>query len=79
MRHLHFSFGNLYVSFNTSNFLYVGIDSGSVSGEDVLVSIWRECSDNLKESLGSVVVPLGGLSVGLCRHRALLFKVRSQF
>ncbi|XP_038904015.1 serine/threonine-protein kinase CTR1-like [Benincasa hispida] len=48
---------------------------GSVSGEDVLVSIWRECSDNLKETLGSVVIPLGGLSVGLCRHRALLFKV----
>ncbi|XP_022934740.1 serine/threonine-protein kinase CTR1-like [Cucurbita moschata] len=48
---------------------------GSVSGEDVLESIWRECSDNLKETLGSVVVPLGGLSVGLCRHRALLFKV----
>ncbi|XP_023005641.1 serine/threonine-protein kinase CTR1-like isoform X1 [Cucurbita maxima] len=48
---------------------------GSVSGEDVLVPSWKECSNNLKETLGSVVVPLGALSVGLCRHRALLFKV----
>ncbi|CAK9320144.1 unnamed protein product [Citrullus colocynthis] len=49
---------------------------GSVSeGEDDLVSSWRECSDDLKECLGSAVIPLCSLSVGLCRHRALLFKV----
>ncbi|PPS05463.1 hypothetical protein GOBAR_AA15198 [Gossypium barbadense] len=45
------------------------------TGEDDLVSFWRQCSDNLKDCLGSVVVPIGSLSVGLCRHRALLFKV----
>ncbi|KAM6592955.1 hypothetical protein CsatA_000658 [Cannabis sativa] len=49
---------------------------GSASvGEDDLVSAWREGSDDLKECLGSVVVPIGTLSIGLCRHRALLFKV----
>lgn len=41
--------------------------------------MWRESSDDLKDCLGSVVVPIGSLSVGLCRHRALLFKVRFQF
>ncbi|XP_070665012.1 serine/threonine-protein kinase CTR1 isoform X4 [Malus domestica] len=44
-------------------------------GEDEILSIWRESSDDLKDCLGSVVVPIGSLSVGLCRHRALLFKV----
>ncbi|GMI84764.1 SUGAR-INSENSITIVE 1, CONSTITUTIVE TRIPLE RESPONSE 1 [Hibiscus trionum] len=43
--------------------------------EDNLVSYWRDCSDDLKDCLGSVVVPIGSLSAGLCRHRALLFKV----
>ncbi|KAG5556653.1 hypothetical protein RHGRI_007058 [Rhododendron griersonianum] len=44
-------------------------------GEDDFVPVWKECCDNLKECLGSVVLPIGSLSVGLCRHRALLFKV----
>ncbi|KAI9086234.1 hypothetical protein K1719_028514 [Acacia pycnantha] len=49
---------------------------GSASvGEDDLLSIWRECSNDLKDCLGSVVVPIGSLSVGICRHRATLFKV----
>ncbi|KAK9921163.1 hypothetical protein M0R45_029686 [Rubus argutus] len=49
---------------------------GSASvGEAEFVSMWRESSDDLKDCLGSVVVPIGSLSVGLCRHRALLFKV----
>ncbi|KAJ4834286.1 copper transport protein ctr1 [Turnera subulata] len=47
----------------------------ATSSEDDFTPIWRECSDDLKECLGSVVVPIGSLSVGLCRHRALLFKV----
>ncbi|KAB1221280.1 Serine/threonine-protein kinase CTR1 [Morella rubra] len=49
---------------------------GSAStGEDDFVPIWKECSDDLKDCLGSIVVPIGSLSVGLCRHRAILFKV----
>ncbi|GLT94647.1 hypothetical protein SLE2022_123760 [Rubroshorea leprosula] len=47
----------------------------ATSGEDCFVSFWKECSDDLKYCLGSVVFPIGSLSVGLCRHRALLFKV----
>ncbi|KAI5664839.1 hypothetical protein M9H77_24162 [Catharanthus roseus] len=43
--------------------------------EEDMVPSWRECSDELKECLGSAVLPIGNLSVGLCRHRALLFKV----
>ncbi|CAA7034002.1 unnamed protein product [Microthlaspi erraticum] len=45
-----------------------------IMGEDELVPMWKECIDGLKECL-KVVVPIGSLSVGLCRHRALLFKV----
>ncbi|KAI3924157.1 hypothetical protein MKX01_029692 [Papaver californicum] len=45
------------------------------NGEDFLVSRWKECSQVLKDCLGSVVIPMGSLSVGVCRHRALLFKI----
>ncbi|KAI3447501.1 hypothetical protein Pfo_004166 [Paulownia fortunei] len=45
------------------------------NGEDDLITIWKECSDDLKNRLGSIVLPIGSLSVGLCRHRSLLFKV----
>ncbi|KAF8396459.1 hypothetical protein HHK36_018081 [Tetracentron sinense] len=45
------------------------------TGEDGIVSLWKECSEILKDSLCSVVLPIGSLSVGLCSHRALLFKV----
>ncbi|KAL0374938.1 UNVERIFIED_CONTAM: Serine/threonine-protein kinase CTR1 [Sesamum radiatum] len=45
------------------------------SGEDDLVTVWKECSDELKDCLGSIVLPIGSLSIGLCRHRSLLFKV----
>ncbi|KAL0333442.1 UNVERIFIED_CONTAM: Serine/threonine-protein kinase CTR1 [Sesamum angustifolium] len=44
------------------------------NGEDDLITIWKECSNSLKDCLGSVVLPIGSLSVGLCRHRSLLFK-----
>nr|GEW21784.1 serine/threonine-protein kinase CTR1-like [Tanacetum cinerariifolium] len=44
------------------------------AGESGLVPLWKECSDGLKEHFGSVALPMGSLSVGLCRHRALLFK-----
>ncbi|CAH8379519.1 unnamed protein product [Eruca vesicaria subsp. sativa] len=45
-----------------------------IMGEDELVPLWKECINALKERF-KVVVPIGSLSVGLCRHRALLFKV----
>uniref|UniRef100_A0A803N6R0 non-specific serine/threonine protein kinase n=1 Tax=Chenopodium quinoa TaxID=63459 RepID=A0A803N6R0_CHEQI len=43
--------------------------------EEELVPIWEEFSNGLKDCLGSVVLPVGSLSIGLCKHRALLFKV----
>ncbi|XP_020211478.1 serine/threonine-protein kinase CTR1 isoform X1 [Cajanus cajan] len=43
--------------------------------EDDLYPIWRERINDLRDCLGSVVVPIGSLSTGLCRHRAVLFKV----
>ncbi|XP_068658828.1 serine/threonine-protein kinase CTR1-like [Aristolochia californica] len=45
------------------------------SGEASLLPHWKNCCESLKDRLGSLVLPLGSLSVGLCRHRALLFKV----
>lgn len=55
---------------------FIAITRGAASnGEEDFVSIWRECSDDQKDCLGSIVVPIGNLSFGLCRHRALLFKV----
>ncbi|CAI9097824.1 OLC1v1034323C2 [Oldenlandia corymbosa var. corymbosa] len=45
------------------------------TGEEGLIPIWKDCSIDLKDCLGSIVLPIGSLSVGLCRHRALLFKV----
>ncbi|KAK4432529.1 Serine/threonine-protein kinase CTR1 [Sesamum alatum] len=49
------------------------------NGEDDLITIWKECSNSLKDCLGSIVLPIGSLSVGLCRHRSLLFKVLADF
>ncbi|GAB4833479.1 copper transport protein ctr1 [Ancistrocladus abbreviatus] len=43
--------------------------------EDELLPMWKGHSDDLKDCLGSIVLPIGSLSLGLCRHRALLFKV----
>lgn len=61
---------------DTLHYVFIALTRGSASvGEDDIISIWRECSNDLKDCLGSVVVPIGSLSVGLCRHRAILFKV----
>ncbi|XP_073126545.1 serine/threonine-protein kinase CTR1-like isoform X2 [Henckelia pumila] len=43
--------------------------------EDDLIPLWKECTDELKDCLGSIVLPIGSLSIGLCRHRSLLFKI----
>lgn len=61
------------------NLSFICFIRGTASaGEDELVPMWKECSDDLKDCLGSVVLPIGSLSIGLCRHRALLFKVCSK-
>ena len=48
---------------------------GTASNEDSLFQKWKECNEAIKSSTGSVVLHLGKLPVGLCKHRSLLFKV----
>lgn len=37
---------------------------------------WKMVSKKLRELRKCIVVPVGSLSMGLCRHRAILFKVK---
>ncbi|XP_057829880.2 serine/threonine-protein kinase CTR1 [Cryptomeria japonica] len=39
-----------------------------------LMTRWKVSSQMLRDCLNNIVLPIGSLSVGLCRHRALLFK-----
>ncbi|XP_050899067.1 probable serine/threonine-protein kinase SIS8 isoform X2 [Lathyrus oleraceus] len=48
---------------------------GSVENPESMLRAWRSLSFSLKATLGSMVLPLGSLTMGLARHRALLFKV----
>lgn len=48
---------------------------GPVGDPDNMLISWRNLSYKLKENLGTIVLPLGSLTIGLARHRALLFKV----
>ncbi|KAG8379366.1 hypothetical protein BUALT_Bualt07G0081100 [Buddleja alternifolia] len=48
---------------------------GPVGDPDNMLIAWRNFSHNLKANHGSMVLPLGSLTIGLARHRALLFKV----
>lgn len=48
---------------------------GPVSDPQHMTSAWKSLSYSLKSTLGSMVLPIGSLTIGLARHRALLFKV----
>lgn len=53
--------------------------SNSMGGEaanepEELMPRWKASSKAIKECLNCVVFPIGSVSVGVCRHRALLFK-----
>ncbi|XP_075516801.1 putative serine/threonine-protein kinase SIS8 [Primulina tabacum] len=48
---------------------------GPVSDPEKMLTAWRNHSYSLKANQGSMVIPLGSLTIGLARHRALLFKV----
>ncbi|XP_028786918.1 probable serine/threonine-protein kinase SIS8 isoform X2 [Neltuma alba] len=50
---------------------------GPVTHPESMTRAWRSLSYSLKATLGSMVLPLGSLTIGLARHRALLFKVLS--
>ncbi|KAJ4916086.1 Protein kinase superfamily protein [Raphanus sativus] len=48
---------------------------GPVVDPDSTLRAWWSLSYSLKATLSSMVLPLGSLTIGLARHRALLFKV----
>uniref|UniRef100_A0A0A9CK96 CTR1 n=1 Tax=Arundo donax TaxID=35708 RepID=A0A0A9CK96_ARUDO len=48
---------------------------GTTSNEENLLPQWKECCEAIKSSTGSVVLHLGKLPIGLCKHRSLLFKM----
>ncbi|XP_055960489.1 probable serine/threonine-protein kinase SIS8 isoform X2 [Mercurialis annua] len=48
---------------------------GSVVDPGNMLRAWKSLSYSLKATLGSMVLPLGSLTIGLARHRALMFKV----
>ncbi|XP_010242197.1 PREDICTED: serine/threonine-protein kinase EDR1-like [Nelumbo nucifera] len=48
---------------------------GPVSDADEMLRRWTARSYELRNSLNTIILPLGCLDVGLSRHRALLFKV----
>ncbi|XP_047158060.1 serine/threonine-protein kinase CTR1-like [Vigna umbellata] len=47
---------------------------GSLTEENLVIR-WKECTQLLKSCMHSVILPIGSLPIGLCVHRALLFKV----
>lgn len=49
---------------------------GPVVNAEKLTKRWAMRSRELRDSMQTIVLPLGCLDVGLSRHRALLFKVR---
>ncbi|XP_045816839.1 serine/threonine-protein kinase CTR1-like isoform X1 [Trifolium pratense] len=57
-----------------ANLVYSRMGGGS-SDEENLGIRWKECSEILKSCLQCIILPIGSLPVGLCVHRALLFKV----
>lgn len=48
---------------------------GPVSDAGEMLRMWTSRSHELRNSLKSIILPLGQLDAGLSRHRALLYKV----
>ncbi|RDX91734.1 Serine/threonine-protein kinase CTR1, partial [Mucuna pruriens] len=57
-----------------ANLVCSRMGGGSLTEEN-LGTRWKECTQLLKSCLHSVILPIGSLPIGLCVHRALLFKV----
>ncbi|KAJ0768837.1 putative protein kinase TKL-CTR1-DRK-2 family [Helianthus annuus] len=55
--------------------IVVGHMGGPVSDADEMLRRWTARSYELRNSLKTIVLPLGSIDCGLSRHRALLFKV----
>lgn len=56
--------------------LVVDCMGGPVSDADEMLRRWTVRNYELRNSLNTIILPLGCLDVGLSRHRALLFKVK---
>ncbi|KAL6651351.1 hypothetical protein ACP70R_010276 [Stipagrostis hirtigluma subsp. patula] len=53
---------------------------GALRSEDGdLYMRWKAVSKQLRKRQKCVIVPIGGLSIGFCRHRAILFKELADF
>lgn len=48
---------------------------GPVGEPENMLRAWKSLSYSLRSTLQTMVLPLGSLTIGLARHRALLFKV----
>lgn len=46
-----------------------------IGSDFVCNSIWKECNDDLKDSLGSIFVPTDSLYVDLCKNHAISSKM----
>lgn len=57
--------------------LVTGHMGGPVKDANVMLARWMERSMELRTSLHTSVLPIGSITIGLSRHRALLFKVFS--
>lgn len=55
--------------------LVTGHMGGPVKDANVMLARWMERSMELRTSLHTSVFPIGSITIGLSRHRALLFKV----
>lgn len=74
---LNFLFLRSFYFFNLLHFLS---GSGAFKTEqEELHQRWKICSEELKNNRQHIVILIGSLSFGLCRHRAILFKVRNHY
>lgn len=56
--------------------LVSGHMGGPVKDANIMLARWMERSRELRTSQQTSVLPIGSITIGLSRHRALLFKVR---
>ncbi|BBN20086.1 sterile alpha motif and leucine zipper containing kinase AZK [Marchantia polymorpha subsp. ruderalis] len=55
--------------------MVANVMGGPSESDGNLMELWQTTSSKLMQLLGTIVLPIGLLRVGLSRHRALLFKV----
>ena len=59
--------------------LVAGHMGGAVKDANIMLARWMERSTETRASLHTSVLPIGSITIGLSRHRALLFKVNCSF